>query len=67
LDRARPATRAGRSSVTWAIDGVPIPNANIASNVGPQIDPKDTDYLETQRGGYSSAYGDRTYGVFDAD
>jgi outer membrane receptor for ferrienterochelin and colicin len=56
----------GGHQVTWAIDGVPIPNTNIASNVGPQIDPKDIDYLETQRGGYSSAYGDRTYGVFNA-
>jgi outer membrane receptor for ferrienterochelin and colicin len=56
----------GGHQVTWAIDGVPIPNTNIASNVGPQVDPKDIDYLEVQRGGYSSAYGDRTYGVFNA-
>ncbi len=55
----------GGHQVTWAIDGVPIPNTNIASNVGPQIDPKDIDYLEAQRGGYSTAYGDRTYGVFN--
>jgi len=55
----------GGHQVTWAIDGVPIPNTNIASNVGPQVDPKDIDYLEAQRGGYSSAYGDRTYGVFN--
>ena len=32
---------------------------------GPQIDPKDIDYLEAERGGYSAAYGDRTYGVFN--
>jgi outer membrane receptor protein involved in Fe transport len=51
--------------VTWDIDGVPIPNTNIASNVGPQIDPLDIDYLEVQRGGYSAADGDRTYGVFN--
>jgi hypothetical protein len=56
----------GGHQVSWAIDGVPIPNTNIASNVGPQIDPKDIDYLETERGGYSSSYGDRTYGVFNA-
>ena len=56
----------GGHQVTWAIDGVPIPNTNIASNVGPQIDPKDIDYLEVQRGGYSSAYGDRSYGVLNA-
>jgi len=55
----------GGHQVSWAIDGVPIPNTNIASNIGPQIDPKDIDYLETQRGGYSAAYGDRTYGVFN--
>lgn len=55
----------GGHQVTWAIDGVPIPNTNIASNVGPQIDPKDIDYLEAQRGGYSSQYGDRSYGVFN--
>ena len=55
----------GGHQVTWALDGVPIPNTNIASNVGPQIDPKDIDYLEVERGGYSSAYGDRTYGVFN--
>jgi Carboxypeptidase regulatory-like domain/TonB-dependent Receptor Plug Domain len=55
----------GGHQVTWAIDGVPIPNTNIASNVGPQIDPKDIDYLEVQRGGYSAQYGDRSYGVFN--
>jgi hypothetical protein len=33
---------------------VPIPNTNIASNIGPQIDPKDIDFLEAQRGCYSS-------------
>lgn len=56
----------GGHQVTWAIDGIPIPNTNIASNVGPQVDPKDIDYLEADRGGYSAAYGDRTYGVFNA-
>ena len=55
----------GGHQVSWAIDGVPIPNTNIASNVGPQIDPKDVDYLEVERGGYSADYGDRTYGVFN--
>lgn len=55
----------GGHQVTWALDGVPVPNTNIASNVGPQIDPKDIDTLEVQRGGFSSEYGDRTYGVFD--
>jgi len=44
---------------------VPIPNTNIASNLGPQIDPKDIDYIEEQRGSYAADYGDRTYGVFN--
>jgi outer membrane cobalamin receptor len=55
----------GGHQVTWLVDGVPVPNTNIASNVGPQFDPKDIDYLETQRGGYSGEYGDRTYAVFN--
>jgi hypothetical protein len=51
--------------VDWLIDGVPIPNTNIATNLGPQIDPKDIDYLEVQRGSYDAEYGDRTYGIFN--
>jgi Carboxypeptidase regulatory-like domain/TonB-dependent Receptor Plug Domain len=39
----------GGHQVTWLIDGVPIPNTNIASNLGPQIDPKDIDTMEVQR------------------
>ena len=56
----------GGHQVSWLIDGVPIPNTNIASNVGPQFDPKDVDYFEVQRGSYDADYGDRTYGVFNA-
>ena len=48
-----------------AIDGVPVPNTNIATNVGPQFDPKDIDYMEVQRGSFSADAGDRTYGVFN--
>jgi hypothetical protein len=55
----------GGHQVEWLIDGVPIPNTNIANNVGPQIDPKDIDYLEVQRGSYDADYGDRTYGAFN--
>ena len=55
----------GGHQVSWLIDGVPIPNTNIASNLGPQIDPKDIDYLEVMRGSYDAEYGDRTYGVFN--
>jgi len=55
----------GGHQVSWLIDGVPIPNTNIASNLGPQIDPKDIDYLEIERGSYDASLGDRTYGEFN--
>jgi outer membrane receptor protein involved in Fe transport len=55
----------GGHQVSWLIDGVPIPNTNIASNLGPQIDPKDIDFMESQRGSYAADYGDRTYGIFN--
>jgi hypothetical protein len=55
----------GGHQVSWLIDGVPIPNTNIASNLGPQIDPKDIDTLEVQRGSYAADFGDRTYGIFN--
>lgn len=55
----------GGHQVTWEVDGVPVPNTNIASNVGPQFDPKDVDMVELKRGGTSAEYGDRTYGVFN--
>ena len=55
----------GGHQVSWLVDGVPVPNTNIASNLGPQFDPKDFDYLEADRGSYSAGLGDRTYGVFN--
>jgi hypothetical protein len=55
----------GGHQVSWLIDGVEIPNTNIASNLGPQLDPKDMDYLEVQRGSYAADEGDRTYGIFN--
>src|SRR5215470_12373227 len=55
----------GGHQTSWLVDGVPVPNTNIASNVGPQFDPKDIDYLEVSRGGYGAEFGDRTYGVFN--
>ncbi|HXY09160.1 MAG TPA: TonB-dependent receptor [Terriglobales bacterium] len=55
----------GGHQVEWLIDGVPIPNTNIANNLGPQIDPKDIDYLEVLEGSYDATYGDRTYGMFN--
>ncbi len=55
----------GGHQTSWLIDGVPVPNTNIASNLGPQLDPKDIDYLEVSRGSYGADLGDRTYGVFN--
>ncbi len=55
----------GGHQTSWLIDGVAIPNTKIASNVGPQIDPKDIDSLETQSGSYDADLGDRTYGMFN--
>lgn len=55
----------GGHQTSWLIDGVAIPNTKIASNVGPQIDPKDINSLETQRGSYGAELGDRTFAIFD--
>lgn len=55
----------GGHQVSWLIDGVEIPNTNISGNLAAQIDPKDIDYLEVQRGSYSADVGDRTYGAFN--
>src|SRR5882672_11181104 len=55
----------GGHQTSWLIDGVPVPNSNIASNLGPQLDPKDFDYMEVNRGSYGAEFGDRTYGVFN--
>ena len=55
----------GGHQTSWLLDGIAIPNTKIASNVGPQIDPKDIDQLEIERGSYDSEFGDRTYGVFN--
>src|SRR5258708_6912551 len=55
----------GGHQTTWLVDGAPAPNTNIASNIGPQFDPKDIDYMEANRGSYGAEFGDRTYGVFN--
>jgi hypothetical protein len=55
----------GGHQVEWLVDGVPIPNTNIANNLGPQIDPRDIDYLEVYSGSYDADYGDRIYGMFN--
>ena len=55
----------GGHELSWLIDGVNLPNTNIASNVAPQIDPKDIDTVEVDRGSYNASLGDRTYGIFN--
>ena len=55
----------GGHQTTWLVDGIPVPNTNISTNIGPQFDPKDVDYLEANRGSYGAEFGDRTYGVFN--
>src|SRR6266568_3023228 len=55
----------GGHQVSWLVDGVPVPNTNIASNVGTQFHPGDIETLEVQRGGLSADSGDRTYGVLN--
>src|SRR5439155_24177132 len=54
----------GGHGITCQIDGVPVPNSNLAT-VGSQFDPKDVDYLETMRGGLAANYGDRSCGLFN--
>jgi len=55
----------GGHQTDWLIDGVEIPNTNIAENLGPAIDPEDIQTLGVERGGYAADEGDRTYGVFN--
>jgi outer membrane receptor protein involved in Fe transport len=55
----------GGHQVSWLVDGVPVPNTNIASNVGAQFHPGDIETIEISRGGYSAEYGGRTYGVLN--
>ena len=55
----------GGHQISWLLDGVPVPNTNIAATLGPQVDPKDIDYLEANRGSYGAEFGDRTYGIFN--
>jgi outer membrane receptor protein involved in Fe transport len=55
----------GGHQVNWFFDGIPVVNTNIAANVAPLINPKNVAELEVERGGFSSQYGDRTYGFFN--
>ena len=55
----------GGHQVNWFIDGIPVVNTNIAANVAPLVNPKNVAEMEIERGGFSSQYGDRTYGLFN--
>jgi hypothetical protein len=55
----------GGHQTSWLIDGVPIPDTNIATSLAPRVDPRDVDDMEILRGSYSAQYGDRTYGMFN--
>ncbi|HEX4025635.1 MAG TPA: TonB-dependent receptor [Steroidobacteraceae bacterium] len=55
----------GGHQTNWLIDGVEIPNTNIAENLGPAFDPQDVQTLGIERGSYQADEGDRTYGIFN--
>lgn len=55
----------GGHQTNWLLDGVEIPNTNIAENLGPVLNPQDVETLGIERGGYLADEGDRTYGVFN--
>ncbi|MGC8518556.1 MAG: TonB-dependent receptor domain-containing protein [Steroidobacteraceae bacterium] len=55
----------GGHQTNWLIDGVEIPNTNIAENLGPAVDPQDIQTLGIEQGSYNADEGDRTYGVFN--
>jgi len=52
----------GGHQVNWMINGVPVPNTNMSSNVGRALDPKDIEEVQINRGGYGAQAGDRTFG-----
>jgi hypothetical protein len=55
----------GGHQMNWLMDGVEIPNTNIAENLAPEINPKDIQTLSAERGSYAADEGDRTYGIFN--
>jgi hypothetical protein len=55
----------GGHQTNWLINGVEIPNTNIAENLGPALNPQDVETLGIERGGYLADEGDRTYGIFN--
>ena len=52
----------GGHQVNWSINGVPVPNTSMSSNVGRALDPKDIEEVQINRGGYGAQSGDRTFG-----
>jgi len=52
----------GGHQINWMINGVPVPNTNMSSNVGRALDPKDIEEVQINRGGYGAQAGDRTFG-----
>ena len=60
-------TSAADTNISWLIDGVPgAEHQHRRATWARQVDPKDIDYVEVQRGSYDAEYGDRTYGIFNA-
>ncbi len=51
----------GGHQIDWILNGVPIPNTNMSSNVGRTLDPKDIEEVEVSQGGYGAQSGDRTF------
>ncbi len=51
----------GGHQIDYIINGVPVPNTNMSSNVGRAMDPKDIEEVEINRGGYGAQSGDRTF------
>jgi hypothetical protein len=51
----------GGHQINYMINGVPIPNTNMSSNVGRAMDPGDIEEVEINRGGYGAQSGDRTF------
>ena len=55
----------GGHQTNWLINGVEVPNTNIAENLGPALNPQDVETLGVERGSYLADEGDRTYGIFN--
>jgi hypothetical protein len=55
----------GGHQTNLLMNGVEIPNTNIAENLGPALNREDVETLGVERGGYLADEGDRTYGIFN--